>query len=119
MGSAQSQTSADAQVRSHQSPSFGEWQDIASAPRDGSPILIVGHGRVVKIGFYVAPDSRKPSWPTGADWFHCGYTMEGSVRGSTATHWMSLPTPPSLGDGSSRTATKANSGLNTINEVSQ
>lgn len=96
-----------------------EWQDIASAPKDGTPILIfqpdAGFGRI----------SRTPHMPKGAlkrgecsysyddprlQWYDdarwaIGYWRPWGGWGNrnctsvTPTHWMPLPLPPAPQEG--------------------
>jgi hypothetical protein len=63
-----------------------QWQDISTAPKDGSRLLLAvmvdGGKRVVVGGF----DSH---W-TGQCWV---YEKNGVPVGTTPTEWMPLPTP--------------------------
>ncbi|PVE22209.1 hypothetical protein DC522_22175 [Microvirga sp. KLBC 81] len=63
-------------VRSH---SFGRWQPIETAPRDGSPILIFTAWSDRTVGYWSA---HRKIW---VDQSH------GIV---VATYWMPLPDPP-------------------------
>lgn len=58
-----------------------QWQDIATAPKDGRPILVFG-GRHTTVNM-VAAD--------GAWW-----NLKGAPPSSIPTHWMPLPAPPAL-----------------------
>jgi hypothetical protein len=63
-----------------------DWQDISTAPRDGTDVLI-GLGDTIAIGFYCPENDPRlpPGWIwAGEDlWFRC-----------EPTHWMPLPAPP-------------------------
>lgn len=66
------------------------WQDIATAPRDGTRILGINDRGQFVIEF-------------DADWGSDGWWMvsdgkfdERPLRGSEPTHWMPLPTPPQV-----------------------
>ena len=70
------------------------WQDIASAPRDGTPIQIWQEG--LEPNQYVAAfDDR---WSNGGWWVICdGKNTEIPLRGSAPTHWRNVfaaPTAP-------------------------
>lgn len=74
-----------------------QWQDIATAPKDGTPVLLWGlwAGEVsgplkspkVEVGYY----GKGGDYP-GFDWCATGGDYYG-VWGNP-THWMPLPTPP-------------------------
>ena len=57
---------------------MAEWLPIETAPKDGTPILVVG-------GAHTAAEIRAAD---GAWWNHC------PLKGVTPTHWMPLPDPP-------------------------
>jgi hypothetical protein len=57
------------------------WQDIASAPRDGTLILLHGHDQI-NPGYYDATPRIGGYGP-----WHWGITFQ-------PTHWMRLPEPP-------------------------
>lgn len=60
---------------------MAEWKEIASAPKDGTPILVACVGKT----------------PVTCMWSQSGYGQWVSLPGRYAgrpTHWMPLPTPP-------------------------
>jgi hypothetical protein len=89
------------------------WQDISTAPRDGSEVLILAKGMVVQARF--CPGSWGPDIPgevreyDGAVWVAFDDQMqfeveEGSLEGGHddhggVTHWQPLPAPPTLTTG--------------------
>lgn len=66
-----------------------EWQDISTAPRDGTDLLVANSrvfgGHMTVVSFYEEDDGRQ---------FWLSQEME-SYQIDTFTHWMPLPTPPS------------------------
>ncbi|QNP78389.1 hypothetical protein [Agrobacterium tumefaciens] len=59
-----------------------EWQDISTAPRDGTTVLLYAPGW----------DSPKTGWTYGTDdWQDCPYSRSGDER-YQPTHWMPVPT---------------------------
>ena len=87
------------------------WQDIATAPRDGTEILVWRWDCGILLARYTAPSAFMTDteieraiadypggdneWIEAEDWF-CADFIEGSrMDGSeTPTHWMPLPEPP-------------------------
>lgn len=68
-------------------PPPGTWQDIATAPRDGTRILLAV-GRLVGSGCY---RHARPAWASaGVKDFY----VDGGDMPSLATHWMPLPPAP-------------------------
>ena len=71
---------------------MGEWQDISSAPRDGTRTLLA----------YSSGD-KPTDWDLaacrygGAGWCFSLYGEVGSPIHFKPTHWMPLPEPPSQG----------------------
>lgn len=69
-----------------------EWQDISTAPRDGTSILVIVAGR--------HPDTGIPFIPEVVEWNHGGYWWNEMWGGGDnagvyePTHWMTLPLPP-------------------------
>jgi hypothetical protein len=61
------------------------WQDIATAPKDGSHVLLFWQevSRWPVVGWWFAPWDQ---WRAGN--YYCGKTM------GKPTHWMPLPAPP-------------------------
>lgn len=75
----------------------GDWQDIATAPRDGTWVLLAGGS----INYGWCRDDRPPAvtsqymdgcWQFA--WYDSGYYGEYE----TPTHWMPLPSPPREGE---------------------
>jgi len=73
---------------------MSEWQDISTAPKDGTRILGYDGFDIVIMEWW-APDlddfedddpPPTPSW--------CSYSSEGDEFIERPTHWMSLPEPP-------------------------
>lgn len=64
-----------------------EWRDIASAPKDGTPILmwVSGERRRVVFGWWSGRHDPEYPWHTYGE----------AYRVDIPTHWMPLPTPPS------------------------
>jgi len=60
-----------------------QWQDIATAPKDGTFILAFGNGVAIHNCHYIA------EWSEGDGWI-CSY----SDVDVTPSHWLPLPTPP-------------------------
>jgi hypothetical protein len=61
------------------------WQPIATAPKDGTPILLFAPHKSVVQGSWNRGDAfNMPHWSTPSNWFE-------------PTHWMPLPDPPSAG----------------------
>jgi hypothetical protein len=74
-----------------------EWQDIATAPKDGTSILLHYYGQAVE-GRYSPSEirghmgsSRMQLWRTAAGVIH--------QHEPQPTHWMPLPTPPAAKEG--------------------
>lgn len=66
------------------------WRDIASAPRDGTEILLATDNGFMFVAFYDdTPGNRTHVWQT-AD----GVCYHRDLP----THWMPLPLPPTNGD---------------------
>jgi hypothetical protein len=82
----------------HMSPSretkaMSEWQDIASAPKDGTPILIFvpGSAQEVKEAWWALQYEGGPGyWSTPTGPAGRGYV----ILPEAPTHWMPLPEPP-------------------------
>jgi len=65
------------------------WQDISTAPRDGTTVLLYAPGW----------DSPKTGWTYGKDdWRDCPYSHKGSEN-YLPTHWMPLPAAPAKQEG--------------------
>jgi len=64
-----------------------DWQDIATAPRDGTVVLLAAPGW----------DSPRTGWTFGRDdWQDCPYHHKGD-QSYIPTHWMPLPSLPREG----------------------
>lgn len=80
------------------------WQDIATAPSDGTPIDVwLGDGEKDEIDFYCGPSGtrRSASWSYRDGKFRplMGLTPVVTIQ---PTHWMPLPAPPSPEGAASR-----------------
>lgn len=67
----------------------GGWQPIATAPKDGTPILTASHGS----RFVCYWDTVFEQWCVNA-WRH-----DIGIAGCELTHWMPLPAAPAEGGG--------------------
>ena len=65
---------------------FPLWQPIATAPTDGTEIIVGWEGRMVSGGFWF---SRRQAWVTP----HGHY-----IRAASPTHWLPLPDPPAASE---------------------
>lgn len=64
---------------------MSEWQDISTAPKDGSWILVYSDGIIHQVRWYSSHMNMHHSWRTASV----------KARGIThATHWQPLPAPP-------------------------
>lgn len=77
---------------------MNEWQPIETAPKDGTPILVVCVGN--------HPDTGKPFVPTVATWDRrwitcegCDYDCEEWDTSFDPDFWMPLPATPAEGGG--------------------
>lgn len=73
------------------------WQDIATAPKDGTTVLIANDspGSVhPREGYYVMPERRYENEPTHAGWWRLAGSSETAVHGRTPTHWQPMPASP-------------------------
>ena len=68
------------------------WRDIASAPKDGSFILLIGgvYGGLPFVGRWLITEFC----PAGMPWVSC--TTGSRLYEHVPTHWMPLPDSPSL-----------------------
>lgn len=74
---------------------MSEWQDISTAPKDGTVILVYANQGRMHNGIHAA----RPHWSgrTGAyghDWAHANYQDLGDHVSGYVTHWQPLPPPP-------------------------
>lgn len=71
-----------------------EWQPIETAPRDGTPVLILtNYGKMAT----AYSRERKVSDKDGSEYGWIDYMRPQHGYGSV-THWMPLPTPPKEGE---------------------
>lgn len=68
---------------------MGEWLPIETAPRDGSPVLLVNRAKNIAVGM----------WLSSGHW--AGWVLRGGSEPNTffnthhgPTHWQPLPEPP-------------------------
>lgn len=66
-----------------------EWQDIATAPKDGTELLLYGVCWDRKLRGKYSPDINVGWFSTNGEWL-----TRSLVEGITPTHWMPLPSPP-------------------------
>jgi hypothetical protein len=59
----------------------GDWQDIATAPKDGTQVLLLSGGRI-----------GNGCWNPGGAFFGAHWMTTGDIFGPS--HWMPLPAPP-------------------------
>jgi hypothetical protein len=69
------------------------WQDIATAPKDGTDILLYGHGVLRSGGVYAK--GRHVGWSQLARDGSTYWATRDPAVDCEPTHWMRLPTPPS------------------------
>lgn len=79
-----------------------EWQPIATAPKDGTPVMVrgpligEGHTRI-----YISESRWCPGSPGYVPEFQKGFwefTVPGYHGGIAATHWLPLPNPPEVSE---------------------
>lgn len=78
---------------SSETPQYGQWQTIDTAPKDGTTVLLGWAGSCSDVGFYYRGTPR-PLF-TEAGWF-CLVDV-GNLRIADPcfpSHWMPLPDPP-------------------------
>lgn len=76
----------------------GEWQDIETAPKDGTVVLLAmtDHHRSIFAGWWTHERVMIPYWKTMSNW---GRNLD---REYQPTHWMPLPEPPAPRSGPDR-----------------
>lgn len=60
----------------------GGWQDISTAPKDSTEVIVLCGRKVIRLGWYFKPSSRSEGW------------LDESGRAIKPTHWMPLPAAP-------------------------
>ncbi len=75
---------------------MSEWQDISTAPRDGTHVDLYFPGKIGrKTDWWF---SRDPIWGGDGEWIseyrECGQDLTAIYPNTKPTHWMPLPTPP-------------------------
>lgn len=74
---------------------MSEWQPIATAPTDGTEILLWLRGemyRPVEIGYWLQRKTKKAK--SGWRSVEHPYFLDGPEGFGEPTHWMPLPSPP-------------------------
>ena len=73
---------------------MGEWQDISTAPKDGTPIIGLRIGKYLDGSLY--PDGEVMMWERGpvSGWAYMGFLVRMIDDEWLPTHWMPLPPPP-------------------------
>ena len=64
------------------SPSVGGWEDISTAPKDSTEVLVLVGRKVIRLGWYFKASSRTEGW------------CDENGKRIHPTHWMPLPPPP-------------------------
>jgi hypothetical protein len=71
-----------------------EWQDIDTAPKDGTEILLFGHrGDRMDIGSWCGCGSYRSKTKLRPAHFDYAWGSAGTKLYPTPTHWMPLPPP--------------------------
>ena len=73
-----------------------EWQDISTAPRDGTLVLVYGPW-ACEISGPAEPAMTTASWTDRTDYVGYNWYVECTGYAAAwvaATHWMPLPNPP-------------------------
>lgn len=74
------------------------WQPIASAPKDGTEIILGDHGGSYA-GYWSTAECRRIPSSSEGNWFdECDRGNEVCARPSRPIHWMPMPDPPALSD---------------------
>ncbi|WP_313444566.1 DUF551 domain-containing protein [Brevundimonas sp.] len=60
----------------------GGWQDISTAPKDGTEVLVMLKPKVIRLGWYFKPSSRTEGW------------CDENGKRLIPSHWMPLPAAP-------------------------
>ena len=70
---------------------MSEWQDISTAPKDGTPIMLRGDG--IYHGVEFVGKWRGPQYPGDEDhWYNMNTGQR--IQYPTITHWMYRSKPP-------------------------
>lgn len=67
---------------------MSEWRDIATAPKDGSVLIIHNPGGGLGVRYCLA------CWSQLMGAWDVGPRLQSYVDGTCFTHWMPLPDPP-------------------------
>jgi hypothetical protein len=70
-----------------------DWQDISTAPKDGTEVLIYQAGQ--HFGYDYAIGKFSARWDGDQEGGWCN--RNSASRYNTPTHWMPLPSPPRYG----------------------
>ena len=76
------------------SPSVGGWEDISTAPKDGTMLLVAYDDGVARAG--AMEDHQRVYEARWNDFQGTWSARNGFLLHSDATHWMPLPPPPSV-----------------------
>lgn len=60
----------------------GGWQDISTAPKNGTEVLVMLKPKVIRLGWYFKPSSRTEGW------------CDENGKRIIPSHWMPLPAAP-------------------------
>lgn len=63
---------------------MGAWQPIETAPQDTTEVIVRCGPKDIRLGWYFAPSSQTFGW------------LDQWQNKIKPTHWMPLPTPPSI-----------------------
>ena len=76
---------------------MNEWQDITTAPRDGTQVLLFSSKwGDIRIGSFRVDDGfTDHDYPEWLDNSHDDFSVGYASNPIDATHWMPLPDPPS------------------------
>lgn len=72
---------------------MGEWQDIETAPKDGTPIMLAIAGTKIGRFPYIGTGRWTVEGPHYVGW---DGSALGIARILAPTHWMPIPPPPSF-----------------------
>jgi hypothetical protein len=84
------------------------WQPIATAPKDGTRLLLLKPNREVEIGRYHSADDINGRMHGGM-WRYRRSMSPRYDHANQPTHWTPLPAPPVIGSGTDADAKRADS----------